>query len=156
MRKIQLTAESKKDILDDLLKRSPNNYGEYESVVADIIEKVRTKGDEAVFSFTKQFDKWEIDQDKIRVAEEEIAEAFDQMDADFIGVMERAAANITAFHTKQLHNSWIDPRPDGSILGQKITPIAVSGVYVPAGVVMTIFFTPAAFAGSTFINTLLG
>ena len=146
MRKIQLTAESKKDILDDLLKRSPNNYGEYESVVADIIEKVRTKGDEAVFSFTKQFDKWEIDQDKIRVAEEEIAEAFDQMDADFIGVMERAAANITAFHTKQLHNSWIDPRPDGSILGQKITPIAVSGVYVPGG--------KAAYPSSVLMNVL--
>ncbi len=146
MRKIQLTAESKKDILDDLLKRSPNNYGEYESVVADIIEKVRTKGDEAVFSFTKQFDKWEIDQDKIRVTEEEIAEAFDQMDADFIGVMERAAANITAFHTKQLHNSWIDPRPDGSILGQKITPIAVSGVYVPGG--------KAAYPSSVLMNVL--
>lgn len=146
MRKIQLTAESKKDILDDLLKRSPNNYGEYESVVADIIEKVRTKGDEAVFSFTKQFDKWEIDQDKIRVTEEEIAEAFDQMDADFIGVMERAAKNITAFHTKQLHNSWIDPRPDGSILGQKITPIAVSGVYVPGG--------KAAYPSSVLMNVL--
>lgn len=146
MRKIQLTAESKKDILDDLLKRSPNNYGEYESVVADIIEKVRTKGDEAVFSFTKQFDKWEIDQDKIRVTEEEIAEAFDQMDVDFIGVMERAAANITAFHTKQLHNSWIDPRPDGSILGQKITPIAVSGVYVPGG--------KAAYPSSVLMNVL--
>ena len=146
MRKIQLTAESKKDILDDLLKRSHNNYGEYESVVADIIEKVRTKGDEAVFSFTKQFDKWENDQHKIRVTEEEIAEAFDQMDADFIGVRERAAANITAFHTKQLHNSWIDPRPDGSILGQKITPIAVSGVYVPGG--------KAAYPSSVLMNVL--
>lgn len=146
MRKIQLTAKTRQDILDSLLKRSPNNYGQYESVVADIIENVRARGDEAVFDYTKQFDKWEITKDTIRVTREEIEEAFASMDADFIGVMERAAANITAFHQKQLHNSWIDPKPDGSILGQKITPIAVSGVYVPGG--------KAAYPSSVLMNVL--
>lgn len=146
MRKIQLTAKTRQDILDSLLKRSPNNYGQYESVVADIIENVRARGDEAVFDYTKQFDKWEITKDTIRVTREEIEEAFASMDADFIGVMERAAANITAFHQKQLHNSWIDSKPDGSILGQKITPIAVSGVYVPGG--------KAAYPSSVLMNVL--
>ena len=146
MRKIPLTAKTRQDILDSLLKRSPNNYGQYESVVADIIENVRARGDEAVFDYTKQFDKWEITKDTIRVTREEIEEAFASMDADFIGVMERAAANITAFHQKQLHNSWIDPKPDGSILGQKITPIAVSGVYVPGG--------KAAYPSSVLMNVL--
>lgn len=146
MRKIQLTAQTRQDILDSLLKRSPNNYGQYESVVADIIENVRARGDEAVFDYTKQFDKWEITKDTIRVTRDEIEEAFASMDADFIGVMERAAANITAFHQKQLHNSWIDPKPDGSILGQKITPIAVSGVYVPGG--------KAAYPSSVLMNVL--
>lgn len=146
MKKIQLTAQTQKDILDDLLKRSPNNYGQYESVVADIIENVRAKGDEAVFAYTKQFDKWDITCDTVRVTDAEIEEAFQSMDAEFVGVMERAAANITAFHQKQLHNSWIDPRPDGSILGQKITPIAVSGVYVPGG--------KAAYPSSVLMNVL--
>lgn len=146
MRKIHLTAQTQQDILDDLLKRSPNNYGQYESVVAGIIENVRTKGDEAVFDYTKQFDKWDITRDTVRVTPEEIVDAFQSMDADFIGVMERAAANITAFHAKQLHNSWIDPKPDGSILGQKITPIAVSGVYVPGG--------KAAYPSSVLMNVL--
>lgn len=146
MRKIQLTAQTQKDILDTLLKRSPNNYGQYEAVVADIIDKVRTQGDEAVFAYTKQFDKWDITKDTVRVTPEEIEEAFQAMDADFIGVMERSATNITAFHQKQLHNSWIDPRPDGSILGQKIMPIAVSGVYVPGG--------KAAYPSSVLMNVL--
>lgn len=146
MRKIQLTAQTQKDILDTLLKRSPNNYGQYEAVVADIIDKVRTQGDEAVFAYTKQFDKWDITTDTVRVTPEEIEEAFQAMDRAFIGVMERSAANITAFHQKQLHNSWIDPRPDGSILGQKIMSIAVSGVYVPGG--------KAAYPSSVLMNVL--
>ena len=133
MKKIQLTAQTQKDILDNLLKRSPNNYGQYEAVVADIIDNVRERGDEAVFAYTKQFDKWDIHKDTVCVTKDEIEDAFQAMDADFIRVMEKAAGNITAFHQKQLHNSWIDPKPDGSILGQKITPIAVSGVYVPGG-----------------------
>ncbi len=147
MKKIQLTAQTQKDILDNLLKRSPNNYGQYEAVVADIIDNVRERGDEAVFAYTKQFDKWDIHKDTVCVTKDEIEDAFQAMDADFIRVMEKAAGNITAFHQKQLHNSWIDPKPDGSILGQKITPIAVSGVYVPGG--------KAAYPSSVLMNVLL-
>lgn len=146
MKKIQLTAQTQKDILDNLLKRSPNNYGQYEAVVADIIDNVRERGDEAVFAYTKQFDKWDIHKDTVCVTKDEIEDAFQAMDADFIRVMEKAAGNITAFHQKQLHNSWIDPKPDGSILGQKITPIAVSGVYVPGG--------KAAYPSSVLMNVL--
>lgn len=146
MKKIQLTAKTQKDILNDLLKRSPNNYGQYESVVADIISNVRVNGDEAVFAYTKQFDKWEIDRDTVRVTNRELEDAFQTVGDDFIGVMERSAANITDFHRKQLHNSWIDPKPDGTILGQKISPIAVSGVYVPGG--------KAAYPSSLLMNVL--
>ncbi|RKI86770.1 histidinol dehydrogenase [bacterium 0.1xD8-71] len=146
MKKIQLTAQTQKDILDNLLKRSPNNYGQYEAVVADIIDNVRERGDEAVFAYTKQFDKWDIHKDTVCVTKDEIEDAFQAMDADFIRVMEKAAGNITAFHQKQLHNSWIDPKPDGSILGQKITPIAVSGVYVPGG--------KASYPSSVLMNVL--
>lgn len=114
--------------------------------MADIIDNVRERGDEAVFAYTKQFDKWDIHKDTVCVTKDEIEDAFQAMDADFIRVMEKAAGNITAFHQKQLHNSWIDPKPDGSILGQKITPIAVSGVYVPGG--------KAAYPSSVLMNVL--
>lgn len=146
MKKIQLTAKTQKDILDSLLKRSPNNYGQYESVVADIIANVRARGDEAVFDYTKQFDKWDICAGNIRVTEAEIQEAFAQTDEAFITVMKKAAANIEAFHKKQLRNSWIDTKPDGSVLGQRILPIAVSGVYVPGG--------KAAYPSSVLMNVI--
>lgn len=146
MRKIKLTADSKKDLLDSLLKRSPNNYTQYEGVVADIIANVRANGDEAVFDYTRKFDKWEISADTVRVTPEEMAEAFDAVEEDFIRVMKASAQNIEAFHKKQLHNSWIDTRPDGSILGQKITPIAISGVYVPGG--------KAAYPSSLLMNVI--
>jgi histidinol dehydrogenase len=146
MKTIQLTDETKQDLLDTLLKRSPNHYGEYEAVVADIISNVREKGDEAVFSYTKQFDKWEIDADNVRVSQAEMDEAFAATDADFIEVMKRSAANITSFHQKQLRNSWITTKEDGSILGQRILPIAVSGVYVPGG--------KAAYPSSVLMNVI--
>lgn len=146
MKKIQLTTKTQKDILDSLLKRSPNNYGQYESVVADIIANVRKKGDTAVFEYTKQFDKWDVQADNIRVTEREVQEAFDQADADFIEVMKKSAANIEDFHRRQLRNSWIDTKADGSILGQRILPIAVSGVYVPGG--------KAAYPSSVLMNVI--
>jgi histidinol dehydrogenase len=146
MKTIQLTDETKQDLLDTLLKRSPNHYGEYEAVVADIISNVREKGDEAVFSYTKQFDKWEIDADNVRVSQAEMDEAFAATDAGFIEVMKRSAANITSFHQKQLKNSWITTKEDGSILGQRILPIAVSGVYVPGG--------KAAYPSSVLMNVI--
>lgn len=146
MKKVQLTAKTQKDILDQLLKRSPNNYGQYESVVADIIANVRQKGDTAVFDYTRQFDKWEISEDNVRVSGQEIQEALDQADPAFLEVMKKSAANIEDFHRRQLRNSWIDTRADGSILGQRILPIAVSGVYVPGG--------KAAYPSSVLMNVI--
>ena len=143
---IKLTAETKKDLLNSLLKRSPNNYTEYESVVADIIANVRANGDKAVFDYTKEFDKWDITTDNIQVTEEEINEAFTQAESAYIEVMKRSAANITEFHRKQLRNSWIDTKPDGSVLGQRILPIAISGVYVPGG--------KAAYPSSLLMNVI--
>ena len=146
MRKVKLTADTKQNLLNDLLKRSPNNYTEYENVVADIINNVRAKGDAAVFEYTKKFDKWEVSADNLKVTEAEIEEAFQSIEPAFVEVMHKSADNIAAFHQKQLHNSWIDPKPDGSILGQKILPIAVSGVYVPGG--------KAAYPSSVLMNVI--
>ncbi len=133
MKKIVLTENSRKDLLNTLLKRSPNNYGQYEETVKGIIEEVREKGDQALFELTKKFDGCELDAGSIRVTPEEIEEAVNLTDPELYAVMERAAANIRAFHEKQKRNSWFDYKADGSILGQKITPIAKSGVYVPGG-----------------------
>lgn len=146
MKTVRLTKDSQRDLLDSLLKRSPNNYGQYESVVADIIANVREKGDEAVFDYTSQFDKWNCTADNIRVTEAEIEKAYAEADAAFVAVMEKSAANIRDFHQKQLRNSWIDTRPDGSLLGQRILPIAVSGVYVPGG--------KAAYPSSVLMNVI--
>lgn len=146
MNTIKLTASARQDLLNNLLKRSPNNYAEYETVVSDIINDVRNNGDSAVFSYTKKFDKWEITADNIKVTEKEIAEAYASADETFIEVMKRSADNIYTFHQKQLRNSWIDTKPDGSILGQRILPIAVSGVYVPGG--------KAAYPSSVLMNVI--
>ena len=146
MKTVRLTADTQKDLLDNLLKRSPNNYTEYEDVVAEIIKSVREKGDQAVFEYTKKFDKWDIDANAIRVTEAEIDEAFNMIEPEFVEVLKRAAFNIEAFHRKQLRNSWIDTKPDGSILGQRILPIAVSGVYVPGG--------KAAYPSSLLMNVI--
>lgn len=146
MRTIQLTEKTKKDLLNNLLKRSPGNYAKYEFTVAEIIDKVREEGDSALFSYTKKFDKWEMNADNIRVTETEIEEAFAETEDKFIEVMKRAAANITTFHQKQLRNSWIDTKPDGSILGQRLLPIGISGIYVPGG--------KAAYPSSVLMNVL--
>lgn len=146
MKTVRLNEETKKDLLNSLLKRSPNSYGQYEETVAKIIAEVRDRGDQAVFEYTKQFDEWEISKDNIRVSREEIDKAYEAMDDRFIRVMERSAGNISDFHRKQLQNSWIDPKPDGTILGQKILPIAISGVYVPGG--------KAAYPSSVLMNII--
>lgn len=146
MRIVKLTAESKKGLLEDLLQRSPNHYGQYESAVAEIIETVKKGGDEALFSYTEKFDHCKMDAAHIRVTREEIDEAYQKVDADFVEVMKKSAANIRAFHEKQLKNSWFDPKPDGTILGMKILPIAIAGVYVPGG--------KAAYPSSVLMNVL--
>lgn len=146
MKTIKLTEDTRRDILDKLLKRSPNNYSEYENVVADIVSDVRTNGDPAVFEYTRKFDKWEIYSGNIRVTEAEIDEAVGAIEERFVEVMQKSAANIEAFHKKQLRNSWIDTKADGSILGQRILPLAVSGVYVPGG--------KAAYPSSVLMNVI--
>lgn len=146
MRIVRLNTDTKKDLLNNLLKRSPDNYGQFEAVVAEIVSAVRERGDEAVFAYTKKFDKCEIDASNLRVTKKEIEEAYEEIDGQLVEVMRKSAENIRAFHARQLHNSWIDMKEDGSMLGQKITPIGVSGVYVPGG--------KAAYPSSVLMNVL--
>ena len=133
MRTVRLTKESTKDILENLLKRSPNNYGKFETAVADILANVKAKGDEALFSYTKEFDKVEISADTIRVTEKEIQEAYEAVDASLLEVIRKALVNIRSYHEKQRQNSWFTSSPNGTMLGQKVTPLNRVGVYVPGG-----------------------
>lgn len=132
MRIVELNAESKKDLLENLLKRSPNNYGEFEGRVNDIIQNVREKKDEAIFDYTKRFDGADINSGNILVTEEEIKEAYAQVDEKLLGVIQKALVNIRKYHEKQMQNSWFTCE-DGIILGQKVTPLNIAGVYVPGG-----------------------
>ena len=133
MRTVRLTKESTKDILENLLKRSPNNYGKFEAAVADILANVKEKGDEALFSYTREFDKVEITPKTIRVTEEEIEEAYKAVDASLLEVIRKALVNIRSYHEKQRQNSWFTSTEDGTMLGQKVTPLNRVGVYVPGG-----------------------
>ena len=133
MRTVRLTKESTKDILENLLKRSPNNYGKFEATVADILANVKEKGDEALFSYTKEFDKVEVTPETIRVTEEEIEEAYKAVDASLLEVIRKALVNIRSYHEKQRQNSWFTSTENGTMLGQKITPLNRVGVYVPGG-----------------------
>lgn len=133
MRKVKLTKESTKDILETLLKRSPNNYGKYEDAVANILAKVKVEGDTALFAFTREFDKVEVTRDTIRVTPEEIEEAYKLVDPSLIDVIKKALVNIRSYHEKQLQNSWFTSTTDGTMLGQKVTALNRVGVYVPGG-----------------------
>ena len=133
MRTVRLTKESTKDILENLLKRSPNNYGKFEDAVADILANVKEKGDEALFSYTKEFDKVEVTSDTIRVTGEEIREAYGKVDASLLEVIRKALVNIRSYHEKQRQNSWFTSTESGTMLGQKVTPLNRVGVYVPGG-----------------------
>ena len=146
MRIVELNEQTKDNLLESLLKRSPSSYGEYEQTVNDIISQIRQRGDEALFEYALKFDKCEINENNIKVTPEEIKEAYELVDPALVEVMKKSAANITEFHEKQMHNSWIVPKEDGTILGQKITPIAISGVYVPGG--------KAAYPSSVLMNVL--
>ncbi len=146
MRIIELTGETKKNILNDLLKRSPNHYGEYEETVNDIIRQVRERGDEAVFAYTEQFDQCRLTAENLVVTEAETAEAYQALDEALIGAMKRSAENIKAYHEKQIRQSFFTTKPDGSILGQRITPLERAGVYVPGG--------KAAYPSSVLMNVV--
>lgn len=133
MRIVQLDKETKKNILSDLLKRDPNQYGEYEATVKEIVENVRHNGDEALKEYTLQFDHTELDTRKMLVGDDEIAEAESLVDPELKQVMQKSLENIRNYHKKQLRTSWFDAQPNGTILGQKVTPLTRVGVYVPGG-----------------------
>ena len=133
MRTVKLTKESTKDILENLLKRSPNNYGKFESTVAQILDKVKNEGDAALFAYTKEFEKADVTKETIRVTDAEIEEAYAQIDPALLGVIRKALVNIRQYHEKQIQNSWFTSTTDGTMLGQKVTPLNRVGVYVPGG-----------------------
>ena len=133
MRIMDLTKDSRREALEALLGRSPSGYSEYEQTVREIIEDVRARGDEAVFELEEKFDKCRLTRETVRVSREEIEAAYKELDPEFVEVIRRAAANIRAYHEKQVTQSWITTTPEGTILGQKVTPIETSGCYVPGG-----------------------
>ena len=133
MKILKLDNNSKKNLLEDLLKRSPNNYGQYAGVVDEVLNNVKNNGDKALFEYTKKFDKATITSENIRVTQEEIEEAYTLVDENLVRVIRKALVNIKEYHEKQKQYSWFDSKPDGTILGQKVTPIERAGVYVPGG-----------------------
>ena len=133
MNRIKLDAASMDNILENLLKRSPNQYGSYQDKVTNILDEVKENGDEALFSLTKEYDKAELNKQNIRVTEEEIKEAYSLVDDSLIHVMKKSLKNIRDFHEKQLRNSWMETRENGVIVGQRMTPLESVGVYVPGG-----------------------
>ncbi len=133
MRIETLDETSKKNLLEDLLKRSPNSYAAYEASVQEILDNVRREKDAAVFAYTKKFDGADIDAGNIIVTEEEITEAYAQVDENLLRIIRKALKNIESYHAKQMQYSWFDSKPDGTMLGQKVTALARVGVYVPGG-----------------------
>ena len=146
MRIVKLTDETKNNILEELLKRSPNSYGKFEAAVNDILLNVRTNKDEALFKYTKDFDKADINASNIVVTKDEIEEAYTKVDPALVDVIRKSLKNIKEYHEKQKQYSWFDSKPDGTILGQKVTPLARAGVYVPGG--------KAAYPSSVLMNVV--
>lgn len=146
MRIVELNEESKKNILNDLLKRSPNNYDSYTETVNEIINNVRKNGDTAVFDYTKKFDNADLTKENIQVTKEEIEEAYTLVEPELVEIIKHASANIYEYHNKQKQYSWFDSKPDGTILGQKVSAISRVGVYVPGG--------KAAYPSSVLMNII--
>ena len=146
MRIVKLTDETKNNILENLLKRSPNSYGKFEAAVGEILSNVRTNKDAALFQYTKDFDKADINASNIVVTKEEIEEAYTLVNPELVSVIRKALKNIKEYHEKQKQYSWFDSKPDGTILGQKVTALSRVGVYVPGG--------KAAYPSSVLMNVL--
>lgn len=146
MKTIQITEESRKNLQEQLLKRSPSSYGEFEERVAQIVDEVKQKKDQALFSFTEKFDHTVVTADNILVTKEEIEEAYTLVDPELVEIIQKAKANIVEYHEKQRQYSWFDSKPNGSMLGQKVTPLKRVGVYVPGG--------KAAYPSSVLMNVL--
>ena len=133
MRIVTLSKESRQNLLDSLLKRSPGNYGQYQDTVQEIVDRVKAKGDQALFELTRKFD-WEgIDASNVKVTEAEVQEAYDTIDPQLVETIRKSLKNIREYHEKQKQYSWFDTTPEGTMLGQKVTPLASAGVYVPGG-----------------------
>lgn len=146
MRIVKLTDETKNNILENLLKRSPNSYGKFEAAVDEILSNVRANKDAALFKYTKDFDKADINASNIVVTKEEIEEAYTKVDPKLVNVIRKALKNIKEYHEKQKQYSWFDSKPDGTILGQKVTALSRVGVYVPGG--------KAAYPSSVLMNVV--
>ncbi|PJJ28190.1 histidinol dehydrogenase [Lacrimispora celerecrescens] len=146
MRIVKLNETSRQNILADLLKRDPNNYSAYADTVQEIVETVKRDGDQAVFAYTKEFDQAEIKAETLKVTGQEIEEAMKEVDPELIEILKKSMRNIRQFHEKQRQYSWFDSKPDGTILGQKITPLESVGVYVPGG--------KAAYPSSVLMNII--
>lgn len=146
MRIVNLTRETEENILENMLKRSPAQFGTYEAAVSEIIAAVREKKDEAVFAYTEKFDGAKLDASTVEVTEQEIGEAYAQVDSGLIQVIRKARENILAYHEKQKENSWFTSTEEGTLLGQKVTPLNRVGVYVPGG--------KAAYPSSVLMNVL--
>ncbi len=146
MKILKLDSNNKQNLLENLLKRSPNNYDSYGEVVNEIINNVKVKKDEALFEYTKKFDGADINAQNILVTKEEIEEAYNLVDSTLVEVIRKAIINIDDFHKKQKQLSWFDSKPDGTILGQKVSAIESVGVYVPGG--------KAAYPSSVLMNVI--
>ena len=146
MKVVNITEDSIKDLLKSLLKRSPINYREQEDAVNNILTNVKDNGDLALFEYTEKFDKVKLTAETIKITDEEIAEAYEQVDDELIRVIRLAMKNIEDYHEMQKEESWFDSKPDGTILGQKITPLSRVGVYVPGG--------KAAYPSSVLMNVI--
>lgn len=146
MRKVKLNEENKQNLLSELLKRNPNQYNTYADRVAEILDDVRENGDEAVFSYTRKFDKAEINEDNFRVTEEEIKAAYEKIPQELLEVIRKAASNIRDYHVMQKQRSWFNTDEKGTLLGQKVTPLESVGVYVPGG--------KAAYPSSVLMNVI--
>lgn len=146
MRIVKLTSETKKNILENLLKRSPNSYGKFESAVNEILANIKADGDKALFNYTKEFDKADINASNVVVTQEEIDEAYKLVDSGLIEVIRKSLVNIRSYHEKQKQYSWFDSKPDGTLLGQKVSALARVGVYVPGG--------KAAYPSSVLMNVI--
>lgn len=146
MRIIELTEETKKDILANLLKRSPDSYGSYETTVKEIVEDIHINKDKALFAYTEKFDGAKIDASNIMVTQDEINEAYNEVDEKLLAIIRKAIVNIREYHEKQKQYSWFDSKENGSLLGQKVTPIEKVGVYVPGG--------KAAYPSSVLMNII--
>lgn len=160
MRKVKLTEETKKNILNDLLKRSPNNYGSYVEVVQEIVDNVANNGDDAVLAYTEKFDHAKLTPDTMQVTQAEIDAAYAEIEPGLLEVIRKALVNIREYHEKQKQYSWFDSKTDGTILGQKVTALSKVGVYVPGGkavypssVLMNIVPAKVAGVGSIIMTT---